>query len=655
MIPPVKTEPAVIAPTPSTAHQEAAAAAVSLQRDNQLNAALEITQHPPETWYKDQFGRKATFQLRIQRTHTFCEKCVEQRLLKVQLLYESGKEVEKQEILHVMSGQCLNNARESILAVRIAEVSKNHLNQRFRVEIAVSRCPGACDYDPSVVSDPVLVLSKKKKRPVKETDSPATAKKVKRTSVHGTPKRKLSSESPDSSQSSSTITSNVTAAIAEMEDSIPPRMPGAMAPFAPDTPNLCLWANAAFDLLYKLQWQRVPTSTAGQPGANLDEILAHAMSKAYKCPSCQETYGQIPTHRGDCDLKLLLEQGGQTESASTEAPNGFAGHHSLHWSSDQQFDWTDRAKTMYSGGDITPKLQASPYNLSQDLLQLGGHGVANGQAPTSGLAPAVSVANLSINTWKEYASISKLLYSTSYLDAKSPQAGGAMSPTLQWTGTLPPFGTLSPGFPILPSATKNTAMQQTEVQHNMPSQRFSALLAATKGMPIDAADLFRESDPALHGDGNIVNSLSNLSVSDLIRSRNGDILGNDARFGHKPISLSALLSGDQPVLDMSSENKVQVIMASDFRSCGFPALDASLNPLGFYHLLTETRETPAELRFGPNIFPLPAEMLEELESTISQWEQSSSICYRRESSESDLDGLKRLVLRQVAPQSDHAK
>jgi predicted RNA-binding protein YlqC (UPF0109 family) len=39
------------------------------------------------------------------------------------------KAVEKQEILHVISGQCLDKNGRSALAIRIAEVSKNHLNQ----------------------------------------------------------------------------------------------------------------------------------------------------------------------------------------------------------------------------------------------------------------------------------------------------------------------------------------------------------------------------------------------------------------------------------------------------------------------------------------------------------------------------------------------
>ncbi|EEY64362.1 uncharacterized protein PITG_02944 [Phytophthora infestans T30-4] len=342
MIPPVKKELAAMKPPQLS--------------DNQLNTALEITQQPPETWYKDQYGRKATFELKVKLSAMLCGNCVEQRVLTVQLLYESGKVVEKQEILHVMSGQCLDKNRQSTLAIRIAEVSKNHLNQRFRVEIAVPQCVTGCDYDASVVSDPVLVLSKKKKRPVKqnaETEvSSANTKKVKRAPTQHTPKRKMSNTSPESSQSSTTtITSNVAAAIAEMEESIPLRAADTTAPFTPTTPNLCLWANAAFDLLSKLQWQRIPTSATEKPGANLDEILAQALSKAYKCPSCGETYGKIPKHRDDCDLKLLLEQ----------AP------YSLQWSSDKHTQWPDRQRPMYSGGELTPKKQASPSNNSHEL------------------------------------------------------------------------------------------------------------------------------------------------------------------------------------------------------------------------------------------------------------------------------------------------
>ncbi|KAG7379077.1 Nucleolar MIF4G domain-containing protein 1 [Phytophthora pseudosyringae] len=654
MIPPVKQEAATmvtIAPTPSAQPQSATANQTQLQPvDNQSNAALEITQQPPETWYKDQYGRKATFELQLKRTETVCAQCVEQRILSVQLLYESGKVVEKQEILHAMSGQCLDKNRQSTLAIRIAEVSKNHLNQRFRVEIAVPRCLGSCDYKTSVVSDPVLVLSKKKKRPVKQNaESPAKQKKAKRALAQDTPKRNLSSDSPDSSQSSTTtLTGNVTAAIAEMEEAIPMRAADATAPFTPETPNLCLWSNAAFDLLYKLQWQRVPARASDKPGANLDEILAQALSKAFKCPSCQETYGQIPTHRDDCDLKLLLEQGGQTETPATETANNLTAHHSLQWSSDKQLEWPDRPQAMYSGGDTTPKIQASPCNLSQEMHKPSGPESGNAQTPVNRLEfPAA--AGLNISTWKDYASISKLLYSTSYMDPTSPHAGAVPGPTVQWTGVLPPVGTLAPGFPTLPSATKYPAMQQAGgVQQILPSQRFSALLAATKGMSTDVADLFRESEAALHGDGNIVSSMNSMNLSDFLRPNPGAKYASDQQLGHRPISLSALLPNDQPA---SSENGVQIIMASDFQGCGFPALDASFNLAGFYFVLTETHTNPAELRFGPHVFPLPEEMLQELKNTLAEWRGNPSICYQRESAGSNavesLAHMKRTVLQQV--------
>lgn len=625
-----------IAPTPPTQRQRAADNQKPPQlSDNQLNTALEITQQPPETWYKDQYGRKATFELKVKRTAMLCGNCVEQRVLTVQLLYESGKVVEKQEILHVMSGQCLDKNRQSTLAIRIAEVSKNHLNQRFRVEIAVPQCVTGCDYDASVVSDPVLVLSKKKKRPVKqnaETEvSSANTKKVKRAPAQHTPKRKMSNTSPESSQSSTTtITSNVAAAIADMEESIPLRAADTTAPFTPTTPNLCLWANAAFDLLSKLQWQRIPTSATEKPGANLDEILAQALSKAYKCPSCGETYGKIPKHRDDCDLKLLLEQGKPEVSTTETAPN-LSAPYSLQWSSDKHTQWPDRQRPMYSGGELTPKKQASPSNNSHEL---SGCASEDTQTPADDLSFAAAAASFSIHTWKDYASISKLLYSNSSIHPKSPQAGA-----VPWTGVLPPVGTLSRGFPSLPSSLKN---QQAETQQ---SQRFSALLAATKDMSADAADLFRESEAALHGDGSIVSSMNSMNLSDFFRPSPGD---KDPQPRHGPISLSALLPSDQL---RNPEQGVQIIMAYDFQGCGLPAFDASFNLVGFYHVLTETHNTPAELRFGPHLFPLPDEMLQELKNTSAEWKHDSSICRQRGSTqvnaEDSLALLKSVVLQQV--------
>ncbi|KAG7391947.1 hypothetical protein PHYBOEH_006518 [Phytophthora boehmeriae] len=379
MIPPVKQEalPMVaIAPTPATSHSKAQTAEQQAA-DNQTEVALEITRQPPETFYKDQYGRKATFDMVVKRSANCCAQCEGQRLLSVQLLYENGKAVEKQGVLHVASGLCLNQNKESTIAIRIAEVSKNHLNQRFRLEIAVPPCPGVCALKTSVVSNPVLVMSKTKKRHVKrdgETESPAKMKKAKsvQSIAEGTPTKQPDS-SIDTLSAYSTLTGRVAVAIAGMGESGPPISASEIAPFALDTPNLCLWANAAFDLLRKLQWQRLPAPSTDMPGANLDEILTQALSRAYKCPSCHEIYGDIPSHREDCDLKLLLEQG-QTASPTNaaQAEDGeYTESHPLPWSSDKpNFSWTEPMRAgMYSGGCVTPKAQGSPCNLTQDLLQ----------------------------------------------------------------------------------------------------------------------------------------------------------------------------------------------------------------------------------------------------------------------------------------------
>ncbi|CAI5707104.1 unnamed protein product [Peronospora farinosa] len=641
-----------IAPAPFTRPQKTTGLSNQMQEDDkQANVALEILQQPPETWYKDQFGRKATFELRVQRTEAFCAQCVEQRILTVKLLYESGKVVEKQEILHVMAGQCLDNNRQSTMAMRINQVSKNHLNQRFCVEIAVPTCPGLCEYISSVVSKPVLVLSKKKKKKRtvmdnEKMEASCNVKKIKRSLLQGS---RLSNDLPGSlhsSASTATITGNVTAVIADIEETIPLNASDTTAPFTPETPNICLWANAAFDLLYKLQWQRTPASTTDKPGTNLEEILAQALSKAYKCPSCQETYGQVPTHQDDCDLKLLLEQGGHTDASAIRKAVHSTAHHPLQWSSDKYFERPDRPKVMYSGDDITLKFS---YNLAQSFHQLSGP--VSEQEPTEGCTSTAVAENLSIGLWKDYASLSKLLYSTTYEKAKSLQAGTASNAAQQWAGLLAPVGILSPGFSALSSSTNSSAIHLAGVQPKFGSQRFSALLSAKMDMFLDAAEHFREGKRSLHGDGNIVDSLGSMNLSELIRSNSGEIHGIGPQFTSLSSSLSALLSGYPSTLDVSSENCVQIVMGSDFLNCGFPALDASFNLVGFYHLVTKMKDSPAELRFAPNLFPLPDEMLQELKNTITKWKENQSLIHRLESvhnnPEDSLTRLKSAVLRQV--------
>ena len=179
------------------------------------------------------------------------------------------------------------------------------------------------------------------------------------------------------------------------------------------------------------------------------------------------------------------------------------------------------------------------------------------------------------------------LNSTTYVEAKSPQAGTISSAAPQWAGLLPPVEILSPGISALSSSTNSSAIRLDGVQPSFGSQRFSALLSATMDMFPDAAELVRDGERSLHGDKNIVESLGSMNLSDIIRSASGEIHGIGRQLTSLSSSLSALLSGCPSTLDVSSEKCVQIVMASDFLDCGFPALDASFNLVGFYHLVAK--------------------------------------------------------------------
>lgn len=70
--------------------QQQTAMAASTKTETPAHCVLAVTQQPPQKWYKDQFGRKATFDVRVQRVGHGCAACVDQRHLAVQLLYENG-------------------------------------------------------------------------------------------------------------------------------------------------------------------------------------------------------------------------------------------------------------------------------------------------------------------------------------------------------------------------------------------------------------------------------------------------------------------------------------------------------------------------------------------------------------------------------------
>lgn len=554
--------------------------------------------------------------------------------------------MEKQEIVQVMSGQCLDKNKQSSVRIRIAEVSKNHVNQRFRVKISVPKCNGSCNYDNFVVSDPILVLSKKKKRlgiqHIEATTNHIMAKKLKRSSIS-----KLEGLKDLGNALKSTPIPNLSNKVVDFAKIESPMRTGvATAPFTPETPNLCLWANAAFDLLSKLQWQRALADNSNNLGRSFDAILALPLPKVYECPSCHETYGETPMHRNHCDLMLLLERDGNNETGTKYKNHNEVASFPLQWSSDKHVEWRGQAQSMFTNHASTLKAEAlSIDSIVQDTRKTLKLERDDMQAL---LDASKSAPPTTISSWKDYASISQLLFSTSFEFSKIPQLSTSLPSTVQSTGMLPPVGTLSRSILSNSGAVNISEEDQVgEKRHRIPSQRYPSLLAAKCSFSTDAANLFQETELALHGNGRIVSSMNLMNITDYYLRPNVGNIGNDDVF-HGHVSSAAPLPSDS--FD-KRENQVKKIMANDFQGCGFPALDDLSNLVGFYQVLTDTNNNPAELQFAPHLFPLPEEMLLELKTTIAEWGRNLSICWQRQSiegkNEETLVGLKKAVLEHI--------
>jgi hypothetical protein len=88
-----------------------------------------------------------------------------------------------------------------------------------------------------------------------------------------------------------------------------------LVPFTTPSDRVCLWANAAYNFLNKLQFQPFEpapsSSTSTDTATDMNNIFAHHLHKKFQCVVCREVYGAsaAPAHREDCDLGLLLQQG----------------------------------------------------------------------------------------------------------------------------------------------------------------------------------------------------------------------------------------------------------------------------------------------------------------------------------------------------------
>ncbi len=69
--------------------------------------------------------------------------------------------------------------------------------------------------------------------------------------------------------------------------------------FTAPSETVCLWANAAYNFLYKLQFARVKRSAGS---------TVQGPYRQFECPVCHQQYGKTPSHLSDCDLDLLLQQ-----------------------------------------------------------------------------------------------------------------------------------------------------------------------------------------------------------------------------------------------------------------------------------------------------------------------------------------------------------
>jgi hypothetical protein len=292
-----------------------------------------------------------------------------------------------------------------------------------------------------VVSGPVLVLSKKvlpmravvscarrssnivclqNKRPVKsdteEAESKAVAKLKKPKNVNSPNGKVRGADSPSSS------TFNTPTNRPRVHAESPPEFEGVGDPMGEDdqwgaeivrfrnpSQGLCLWANAAFNFMHRLQWQnRLEASHDGD-------------ALKYQCPACRATYGSRPHHRTDCDLALLLEQTGSymevwfytLDSDAYECVVDAGSFDDSHetpvkrnkTSPEKAVNGNQENGSHTSGMRPSigqPSFNGAAVNLRNDAtLPSAGFGSASGDLMTK---------NLNLGSWEGYSSLSKIMF-----------------------------------------------------------------------------------------------------------------------------------------------------------------------------------------------------------------------------------------------------
>jgi hypothetical protein len=128
---------------------------------------LIITQPAPTLWYKDQGGKENCIDLHVNLVDNHQQIVKSRRVpLKLTLLYEGGNPCLKQEILRVHGAAVVGETGQSLIRVRIEEVSRSHQKQSFVIQIApdTQRYPLNNDISPAE-STPIDVMSKPRPAP----------------------------------------------------------------------------------------------------------------------------------------------------------------------------------------------------------------------------------------------------------------------------------------------------------------------------------------------------------------------------------------------------------------------------------------------------------------------------------------------------------
>uniref|UniRef100_K3WUD7 Uncharacterized protein n=1 Tax=Globisporangium ultimum (strain ATCC 200006 / CBS 805.95 / DAOM BR144) TaxID=431595 RepID=K3WUD7_GLOUD len=145
-----------------------------------------------------------------------------------------------------------------------------------------------------------------------------------------------------------------------------------------------------------------------------------------------------------------------------------------------------------------------------------------------------------------------------------------------------------------------------------------------KDMSPDTAAFLQEQDAELNGDASLLFSLSRVSLTEFLNVEAAD--GSQKPDSQYFATLSSLLS-DGTKSNQPNEDSVAIIIGADFRHCGYPAFDASFSLLGFYFLCGAVESSNQELRFMPNFYPLPPEMLLELEASMQEWRRDGKFIF----------------------------